>query len=280
MGGLVSVGVFCVGGRAQPAVDPDATSSSAAPEARLEGAFHDLTQYRFNQAAATFAELAREADWPRRRDALFGRGVALFNVQPQSPARIEEAAVALAFVRDVDPTDDLGLAARYFLARVDQVHRSPADPAAALAQWRALAEERPDHYLGQLALVRLALMELYAPALPAERRAVFERFSRAAPPWVDDHLAALYHTVMGDAIMVVWQDAVWATRHYRFVTQAPEARRLTLTDALVRMGEAARQAGVADVARDAYQEFLTASPRDPRAWVVRQHLAALEEPAP
>lgn len=251
-----------------------------AREVRLAEAFADLTQYRFTKAEIVFSELAADASWSRWRDASYGQALALLNAQPRTADKIARAHGLLESVRAGGAADDLGLAARYFLARVQQVHLQPADPERARLELQSLAEEHPEHYLGQMAQIRLAFIELFAPGSPEEKRAVFERYDRISLPWVDEHLRAVFHTVVGDAIMVVYQDTAWATRHYRYVTLVAAVRELTLVDALVRIGETARLAGVPDVARDAYEQLLTNSPRDPRAWLIQGHLEALEGGSP
>ena len=57
VGGLLTLGVL--GSRADVDPAPAAPVAIATREAQLEAAFHDLTQYRFNQAARVFAALAR-----------------------------------------------------------------------------------------------------------------------------------------------------------------------------------------------------------------------------
>jgi len=247
---------------------------------RLEEAFHDLTQYRFNRAELAFTDLAADPNWPLRRDALFGRALALLNTQPQTQDKVRLAEALFAEVRSVSAADDLGIGARYFSARLHQVHFQPANVARAREELLALGNDHPGHYLGQLAWVRLAFIELFAPGEAEAKRAVLARYEALSLPWIDEHLSAVFHTVLGDATMVIFGDAVRATVHYRKVVQNPEVRELTLVDALVRIGETAHQAGVADVATDAYRQVLALSPRDPRAWFIRNRLAGLEGKTP
>jgi hypothetical protein len=257
-----------------------AVASVASREQRLEEAYHDLTQYRFNRAETAFADLMADPGWPLHRDAVFGRALALLNTQPQTQDKLRLAEALFAEVRAVSATDDLGIGARYFGARLHQVHFQPSDVTRAREELLALGDDHPGHYLGQLAWVRLAFIDLFAPGEKEAKRAVLARYEALSLPWVDEHLSAVFHTVLGDAIMVIFGDAARATRHYGKVVQNPEVRELTLVDALVRIGETAHQAGVADVAADAYRQVLALSPRDPRAWFIRNRLAGLEGKTP
>ena len=94
-----------------------------------------LTNYRAAQALKVFDPASTSADPAVAREARFGRGVALLDLQPVTPAQIEEARGLFAGLVD-SGADDAAAGARFFLGRIAQHHQAKPDAAEAARQFR------------------------------------------------------------------------------------------------------------------------------------------------
>ncbi len=229
--------------------------------------------YRFNEAYALFEATIRGEPGDRTRH--LGRAADLLNLAPRSAASIAEAAQALERLVAEDPADEVGITARYLLARIAGVHEAGASPAAAAPQLRALLDAAPHHPLAQHGGVKLCLLLLYEPTLSVEpdfaaAETVVERLTLNGPRR-DGHAA------LGRAYLFYRQEPQRALAHL----QAAFAREFKSAATQAAMGlsiaELAAGLGQTELARTHYREFLRANPRDVRAQLVRDRLAALAE---
>lgn len=223
------------------------------------------------EAHADFAALP-ESD----RDARFGEAVTLLNLQPKTDANLDRAAALFNALIAADATDHLGISARYFLARIPQVHRVNPDTAAALALFRELAALDSPHPLAQRAVIQVALLELFEPGVTAdEARVRFDRLVARGASLTDPSAVRDFNLVMGDAALRFGFPDEVALGHLIAADRAGIARAATRRDTWVRIAELARRAHRPDIAADYYNRFLKNFPRDARRLLVEQHLASL-----
>ncbi|MEY2880579.1 MAG: hypothetical protein RLZZ15_2959 [Verrucomicrobiota bacterium] len=131
----------------------------------LEAAWQLASLLRLGEAEAIFRSHLADAG-PTAREARYGLGLTLLNLSPKTDRRLAEARAHLEGAAAVAPADDLGLAARFYLARLFHRHLPRPDLPAALAIYESLAEEYPAHYFGQYAVVEASLIGLFRDFSP------------------------------------------------------------------------------------------------------------------
>lgn len=227
----------------------------------------------FKDAHAAFAKQPASD-----REARFGEAVTLLSLQPKTDANLDRAASLFNAIAAADATDDLGLSARYYLARIPQVHRATPDTAAALALFRELAAIDSPHPLAQRAVVQVALLELYEPRLAsAEIRARFAALATRGATLTEPSALRDFHMVMGDAALRFGLGDDLALDHLLAADRAGIARAITQRDTWLRIAELARRTGRTDVSKTYYTKFLDTFPRDSRRLAVKDRLAALPQ---
>lgn len=210
------------------------------------------------------------------RETRFGEAVTLINLQPKTESNLDRAAAIFTEIAAASPTDELGVNARYFLARIEQIHRVKPDTSAALALYRELAALDSDHPLAQRAVVQLALLELFEPGQTAsEVRARFERLAARGVTLTDPSAIRDFNLVLGDAALRFDLGDTLALDHLLAADRAGIARAITQRDTWLRIAELARRTRRDDVAATYYQRFLENFPRDTRQLMLKERLAEL-----
>lgn len=243
------------------------------PGAERADPWSATAQYRFNEAYALFENALR--DQPGDRAWRLGHAAALLNRPPRSASSIEEAAGALATLVAEEKRDEVGIAARYLLARIAGIHNAGASLADAAAQWKALLDEAPHHPLAQHGGVKLCLLLLYEPDLSPEpdfaaAEAVLERLTLTGPRR-DGHVA------LGRAYLYYRREPQRALAHLQAAFEQKLQSPAMQASLGVSIAEVATGLGQTELARTRYREFLRTNPRDVRAQLVRDRLAALTE---
>jgi hypothetical protein len=249
-------------------------SGTAAAQNMSDG-WRALADYRAADAVGIFEHLAAGADAAAGREARFGRAVALLARQPITPVQIEEARGVLAGLAEGE-TDDVGLGARFYLARIAQHHVAQPDEAAAARLYRELIKLRPDSIWAQTALSRLAILEIYAldaVLKPAERVARAERLIPLAKgPAAQSEL----HWLVAEAIFYYRLPDLSALPHLLAAEKLGRLDAVTQADVTIQIAEVSAIAGDVKQARIFYQKLLDGFPRDQRRYMVQQKLAALD----
>jgi tetratricopeptide (TPR) repeat protein len=193
-----------------------------------------------------------------------GEAIALLNVQPKTSGNIERAAELLDRLRGAD---EIGIAATYYLARLEQIHRFRPNPQRALALYAELFRQHPHHPLAQSGVVKAALMRLYGgDADFAEIEASGRQLT--IPEAVRD-----FHLALADAAGRLNLPAEKQLEHLLVVERVGVAKRKTAADLYVRIAELARESGRAELARQFYGKFLAEFPNDQRVRLVKERLA-------
>lgn len=225
----------------------------------------------FNEAARSFSVPA-----PTPEQAL-GRAVMLLGVQPRTGANIDEARALLTRVTDSFGSDEAGIAARFYLARLEQLHVEVPDLPKARAHYRELVTRHPTHLFGQLARLKLAMLALYDTAHPTPLAGRLPEAEEWGGGITDPVVRCDYHYMMSRAL--AREDGREAQRLEHLL--AMEATGKVIRDPtrslmLVEIGEMARAVGRRGLAARAYRQFTQEFPRDSRVAAVRTRLAEVE----
>ncbi len=253
------------------------SATAAMAAGKLTEGWQALANYRAPAALQIFDRALTGGDPTVRREAQFGRGVALLDKQPVTPSQVEEArAIFVALTKD--GTDDFAQGARFFLGRIAQHHLAQADPAEASRQFRQLIAEHESSVWAQSALGRLALLEIYElnpAAAPAARLSEAEKLLvHARTPAAQSEV----HVAIADATFFFHLPAAGALPHLVAAERLGRLDWATRSDVLVQIAELSRLAGDRAQAAKFYRTFLAENPRDLRGYIVRQRLAEMEKP--
>ncbi|MDF3057276.1 MAG: hypothetical protein K0R17_1491 [Rariglobus sp.] len=200
-----------------------------------------------------------------------GQAVALLAKQPRTQGNVAEAESLLASVED--GTDEAAISARYLRARVAEVHLFEPDYPRAAERYEALIAAVPEHPVAQAAMVKLLRLRVYylaADPITALRDAESwgERFTDAGA-------RRDYHVIMARSLIFFGQDRARALVHLRAAERAGFVLSGNEADALVAVGELARELGDSRLARESFNRFLERHPRDQRRHFVQTLLATM-----
>lgn len=245
----------------------------AAPEAEpaLDG-WTLIRALRFADAYQTF----KEGESSDLRE-VFGEAIALLNAPPKTRPRLAEAQRLLEMVAK-SPDPELQVLARYYLARIAQVHAYEPDWPTARRLFASLLADFPQHSLAQLGAAKLALLDMY-DAEPTEP--VAERFARLAElgkGLTDPAAKRDFHYVMGCAAIYHKLPDELALAHLIASRDAVLTNDVNRANVFIRIGETAHAMGLTDLARDHFTRFLAVAPLDVRARHVRDRLTELGGP--
>jgi len=253
------------------------------PAASLRGGGDALTEgwdqgarLFFNEAARTFAS-ARGTGVDAESERVLGRAVMLLGVQPRTGANLEAARALLQGLIGSEATGEAAIAARYYLARLDQLHTDQPDLERARGHYRDLVERHPDHFFGQLARLKLAMLALYAPARPASLATRLPEAEKWGEGITDPVLRCQYHLMLAGAL--AREDGREAERLEHLLAMEATGRVIrdpTRSLMLVEIGETARVVGRRAEAVRAYRQFIAEFPRDVRVGAIRARLAEVE----
>ncbi|MBW7895882.1 MAG: hypothetical protein H3C27_12260 [Opitutaceae bacterium] len=244
-------------------------------ETTLPEVWRQVTTFFTKEALWAWEKLPPPGDPLSAREQDFCRAVILLDHQPLTESKLDEAE---ALLRDVaGPRDELAAAARYMLARSQQLYRQQADHAAAAAIYRELSAAPEAGPWGDLARVKLALLELYVlPAASPRQRIATAR-------------ALLDGVVEPDARRDLYRLLARATLFYDLPAQAAlddlEAAEIIgglqgqpHADQLVQLFELSLEFGRRESAARYLEKLRAEHPRDVRAWALNEKLAG--RPAP
>ncbi len=230
-----------------------------------------------DDAGRAFRTLSSES---AKEEALFGRALTLLVAQPKTETNIHQAARLLTALADEASDPGLRVAARYYLGRVEQVHRLAPDRAAAARIYAALFEEHPDTLFGQLAFIKWSLLELHRGAaedFEARASAVEDAGRLLTIPT----LRKEHHLHLAFARLRNGRRDQTTLAHLRSAVELGVVRVNSRTNATIALVNLAHELGDHETALRFGRDFLAEFPRDIRASRVREILATLpsENPA-
>lgn len=235
----------------------------------------DVSSGLFNEAHAAFKTEAAKPGAPDPRSARYGEAIALLNLQPRTQTNIDAAYKILDEIHAAKPDDDLGLNARYLQGRVEQVQRSTPDLAKADAIFSELVNNHLPHPVAQRAMVKLAIIRLYADVDAAERRRRYDAFTTDAGRLTDHGAKVQLHLLLAEYARRLDFGNQAELNHTLAAYEAGVTKRRLLVEVLVRIADLARLTGDKTLARQFYTRFLEQFPRTDRRSTVEGYLAAL-----
>lgn len=250
---------------------------AAASTPEIDAAWESLSKLFVAEAHDRF-QAAYEAlpPGPQRREAAYGFAAALLNDPPTTDEKIDRARSLFTEVAAVGD-DDLGLLARYFLARIEHVHRARPDLARAEELYRQLYQQHSDHSVAQLAIVKVAILRLRGPRLDADeaRRRVGE-FVLLLPHLSDTTARRNMHLVIAGTYTREISDRAAALDHLiaadELVIPSPQIRAHNRSQIFF----AARATGRTDIAIRYGRLFAREHPRDNRTYYITELTRELE----
>ncbi len=247
---------------------------TSGPAQTTADAWAALDERRLEDALVQFEQARRDGDTSAR--TAFGLALARLNAQPRTPGSLESARRAFEhIVRDHAGTEE-SIRSKYFLARIAQIHAYSPDPAAAREGFLALLADHPQHVFAQLALAKVAEIELYEPTLsPADRLARFESLTARGAALTHWPARRDFHQVMAQSALFFGLPLPLAQHHLLASLEAGFSSRINRANVVFRAAEVAAELGDAALARQLYDEFLQVLPRDARARLARERRAAL-----
>ncbi|MBS0663689.1 MAG: hypothetical protein JSR48_10535 [Verrucomicrobia bacterium] len=240
--------------------------ASAAGESGLVAAWTLVARHLPADARARLPK-----DPPADRESALAVAVVDMDRQPVTDERLSACIVAL---RDLARGDDeVAQIAGYLVGRIYQVHLFQPDPAKAAQAYEEVALRHPGSYWAQLALVKLALLDLFLlpqPAAPADRVAAAEAL---LPKVTDPALRRDLHLVLGRGRLFHRLPGVLP--HLLEADRIGGLAGVARADLQLQIGELSRRAGEAATARRYFEAFLAENEVDPRVYAVRVKLASL-----
>lgn len=207
------------------------------------------------------------------REARFGEAVTLLNMQPRTESNIAQAAEMFAVLSANDAADEFALAARYYLGRIEQVHRFTPDPAKAKQIYEQLMRDHPESLYAQLAGVKVCVLTLYVSELaPTQRLAAGEQMESF---FQQPEAKRDYHLVMADGYVRLGGSAA-RLLHHLLAADEGEMARTARGDLYARIVEAAAQTGDRRLAIDYCHKFLGLRLRAARVSIIEDRLRELE----
>jgi hypothetical protein len=230
-------------------------------------------------AYGLFSEAHQGFSAAQGREAELGKALTLLQLQPKTETNVNAAAVLLEHVLAGGRDDELGITARYFSGRIDQIHRTPVNPTAASLTFTQLIQDHPKHPLAGQAMVKLALIELYNPQSPADRSQAFARFAERAPLQTSVDARRDLHLLLGKTALRFDLGKDVALDQFTAALKEGVSSPTLRADTLVCAGELARELHRDETARLHYQNFLKTFPRDNRRRMIEDALASLPRSA-
>lgn len=226
-----------------------------------------LTRHRPLEA---LAELPAEA--LRSRSDTLAATAARLALAAGDDSALRAGSLDLAALATGD--DEVAAAASYLTGRIEQLHRAAPDCARAASLFEATAQRFPRSYWGQLALVKLAVLQLYVlPAQPAEDRVAAVR--AALPRVTQPELRRDLHLLVGRAAVDFGQPLADALADLIAAEAAGGLSQAVRAELQLQIGVLSHRAGRPGPAADYLRRFIAGSPVDPRVFMARQELAQI-----
>jgi len=245
------------------------------PEELELNAWKLASQYRFNEARREFRRLEKSGNEAMQRRAKYGHALALLNVIPKTMGNVEKAEQFFNELADDGQNDPVTIRSVYHLGRIKELHqRDPNRVEAAEYYWRMI-REWPDDPFTQIAIVKLATIQIYEPTSREEK---LRRYAELEPLHKILTLPAArrdYNYILGVACLSLEISKEKALNHLLECVDAGIKSPRIRINTYCRIGVTAKQLGKFGLAREYLNRFLKEAPRDLRTRMVRDHLEEL-----
>lgn len=206
----------------------------------------------------------------------FGLGLTLMNLQPRTQHNLRRAREHLEHVAaQTEAPDPLHALARFFRARLLEFYLLPPDAAAAEAEYEALLELRTGSPVIEMAASRLIMLAVFSGAPPERIHQRLEELEKKRGLLVTPAGLREFHTTMAYALLDTGGSRGRAVDHFLAADRQGFARMASALRLWCTAGDIAASIGRVEDARYFYTQALENLPRDPRAFTLRERLAAL-----
>lgn len=246
---------------------PLAGADKANVDPDLEEAWRDLATLKVTDAHSAFEEAYKMTE---SQESAYGLALCLLNTQPKTNGNIEEARRLLEGLADDGETDATKINARYFLARIDQVHQTEIDREAAIEAYRSLLEDFPDNSLAEKAVSKLASALLIQNLPDDVWEAHYDEISAHLDRLTIQSNRAATELVMIEALLRIKTDHVRALPLLvDLLDTNPELRADLRRDFVIQAIDSARALGEDQLADKYATTFLEDYAYDPRAGAIQ-----------
>ncbi|MDB6095196.1 MAG: hypothetical protein JWM32_2758 [Verrucomicrobia bacterium] len=249
-------------------------SSGLATAPPYNAAWENASRQLLPDAHRAFADPAAVSG-PARRVARLGEAVTVLNLQPRTDERIGQARQMLEGLAAERANDEVDAFARFFLARLLELHVRPAEPTAARQIYGELLEQYPGHPLAERAAAQLVLIDAYADTSPGERQRRLTALEQLGPQLTTPSGRRDFYLNLGNAYIDFGLEPTRALDHLLVADRAGITHPVTQASTWIAIGELARATGQSALARDYYGRFLAGFPLDSRRTLIAQRLASL-----
>jgi len=256
---LALVGVVFAGSEA-PVADPSRAT-----------AWQDASRLLLKDAHRTFVE-TKVAAGPERREARFGEAITILNLQPRTDAHIGRSRRLLENLVAEHADDEVDVFARFFLARLLELHVQPAETAVARHLYRELVDAHPGDPLAERAAAQLVLIDAYADISPGERQRRLTALENLGPRLTTPAGRRDFYLNLGNACIDFGLGSDRALNYLLVADRAGITDPTTQANTWIAIGELARATGQIPLARTYYDRFLAAFPRDSRQTTIARRL--------
>lgn len=237
-------------------------------------AWRMLAEYRFAESADGFRQQG-VAGYDRAMS--LGHALALLNQPPITQGRFSEVRQRLRTLIAARADDDTGIAARYFLVRMDHLHDPIDDRAEVARDYREFIASAAPHPLAEQAVPHLILLLLYDGQRDAHFTADAAEMEALTATLTHGSARRDAHLALGDVFARRQPDPARSLRHLQAALATGEVRRIrALNNLVIQIAETARELGDVETARIHYRRFLAETVRDNRRQFAGERLAALE----
>lgn len=246
------------------------------PENSIETGWRNLSHMKNAEALSQFSELASQT--APQREARLGEALARLST-PSRTAKIRAASrQQLAELSAESPSDDTGIAAAYYLARLWQLDEQDPDTEFAIKTYRRLIAEHPGHPIAEQAASKLAILLLYDDVSVTELNQRFDEIAAIIPSLQHTNSQRDVRLVLAEALLRLTHDHARAYPLIAYCLKHDLVQRpVRFSSLLLQAGESARKLGLHDEAVRYYTRYVEQVPRDNKTDEIRRRLIALQQ---
>lgn len=250
-------------------------ASAKASDNSLEKGWEYLDGFRFNEAHKSFTQGNGNSTGAGRERKL-GEAVTLLNVQPRTEGNISKAAEMLQELTSTNTLDDVDTFARFFLARILEMHQTPRDFAKARAAYLDLFKLRPGAPVAEFAASKVVLIDLYDNIPPAEFERRLGELEKLEPLFKTSLGRREFHSNIGMACAELSGPDRKIIEHLVAADKEGYTQWQTESVVWVLIGATAEKMGDKELAKQYYGKFVAKYKRDNRCYTILEKLKHLE----
>lgn len=234
-----------------------------------------LSQMNVSEAVNHFTENTSSS-----RRARLGAALALFNSQPHTEAKKQEATGQLTRLKTENTDDATGIAATFYLARIRQIVDASGATEDVITSYRALLRDHPGNPIAEMAAPKLAILLLYAEVTEEIWTRHVAEIEALIPHLQSTNSQRDTRLILAQALLKLRSDHARALPLIEYCLQhdlvVRPPRRSSL---LLQAAESARILQQPKLAVGYYRLFISEFPYDSKTDEVRRRLAKQEQEA-